>query len=512
MASPPSDPELLFGKLVLHYKLAGKEAVQEALRERQREGGLRGLAEILVERGTITQGHADKLRQVQREMAARDQRAEAGSAPAQAGAPAAGQAASPGSQGAPTPPADAPRPQVPPAAREVPPPAGPTPDPTPSPPAATEPSFERGIDRLLHRAVSQGASDVHIHSGAPPIARLDGELTPLEDGVLSPQEAEHLLQHVLSDEQRQVLETSGQVDFAYQLAGVGRFRANAYRQQRGLDAVFRSIPDEPPTLEALGLPETLGRLTEFHQGMVLVTGPSGCGKSTTLAALVEKANRERPDHVITVEDPIEVVYSSKRCLVNQRQVGRHTEGFPRALRAALREDPDVIVIGELRDLETISLALTAAETGHLVLATLHTANAIRTINRMIGVFPSDQQAQIRTMVSESLRAVISQRLVSRADGQGRVAALEILVGTPAVANLIRESKTFQIRSILQTGAAHGMTSLDASLARLVASGTIAKSEARRHAEEPEQFADRRPAAADVAGNPGAASTHGSATR
>jgi twitching motility protein PilT len=313
----------------------------------------------------------------------------------------------------------------------------------------------------------------------------------LEDGVLSPQDAEHLLQHVLSDDQRRALETSGQVDFAYQLTGVGRFRANAYRQQRGLDAVFRSIPDQPPSLADLGLPETLGRFTEFHQGMVLVTGPSGCGKSTTLAALVEKANRERPDHVITVEDPIEVVYASKRSLVNQRQVGRHTEGFPRALRAALREDPDVIVIGELRDLETISLALTAAETGHLVLATLHTANAIRTINRLIGVFPSDQQAQIRTMVSESLRAVISQRLVSRADGQGRVAALEILVGTPAVSNLIRESKTFQIRSILQTGAAHGMTSLDASLARLVADGTIAKSEARRHAEEPEQFAERR---------------------
>jgi len=292
---------------------------------------------------------------------------------------------------------------------------------------------------------------------------------------------------ILDPEQAEALRTRGQVDFAYTLEGVGRFRSNAYRQQRGVDAVFRAIPPQPPTLEKLGLPTSLARFANFHQGMVLLTGPAGCGKSSTLAALVNILNAERRDHIITIEDPIEYLHPSKQCVVNQRQVGPHTGSFARALRAALREDPDIIAIGELRDLETISLALTAAETGHLVLATLHTNNAIRTVNRILGVFPPNQQDQIRTMVSESLRAVVSQRLVARADGNGRVPALEVLVANKAVGNLIRENKTFQIKSVLQTGATHGMCMLDASLAELVKNKVITRDEAARNAEDPQRF-------------------------
>jgi twitching motility protein PilT len=277
------------------------------------------------------------------------------------------------------------------------------------------------------------------------------------------------------------------VDFAYTLPGVGRFRSNAYRQQRGFDATFRAIPPRPPSLEELGLPTSLARFANFHQGMVLLTGPAGCGKSSTLAALLNIINEERRDHIVTIEDPIEFIHPSKRCVVNQRQVGPHTGSFARALRAALREDPDIIAIGELRDLETISLGLTAAETGHLVLASLHTSNAIRTVNRILGVFPPNQQEQVRTMLAESLRAVISQRLVARADGNGRVPALEILVANRAVGNLIRENKTFQIRSVLQTGGSQGMCLLDASLSELVKAGTITREEASRHAEEPQKI-------------------------
>jgi twitching motility protein PilT len=304
---------------------------------------------------------------------------------------------------------------------------------------------------------------------------------------MSAADCERLVHSVLSAEQLQQLAETGQIDFSYSLPGVARFRVNAFRQQRGTDAVFRIIPPLPPSLSDLGMPLDLARFANFHQGMVLITGPAGCGKSSTLAALVRIVNEERRDHVITIEDPIEQVHRPLRSVVNQRQVGPHTASFSRALRAALREDPDVIAIGELRDLETISLALTAAETGHLVLATLHTTNAIATINRLVGAFPPDQQAQIRTMVSESLRAVISQRLVPRADGGGRVPALEILVVNRAVSNLIRESKTFQIRSAMQIGAATGMRLLDSSLEELVAAGTITAEEARRQAEDPKRF-------------------------
>ena len=348
--------------------------------------------------------------------------------------------------------------------------------------------FESGVtlEDLLRQTRDLEASDLHVHSGSSLRVRLNGELQESSQAI-DRSIAEPLILGMLTAEQRELLEAHKQLDFAHEIDGVGRFRANVYYQQRGLDGVFRAIPPTPPSLQDLGLPETLTKLSSYHQGMVLFTGPAGCGKSSTMAAMVRKINESRPDHIITVEDPIEYVHASDRCIVNQRQVGPHTESFARALRGALREDPDIIVIGEMRDLETISLALTAAETGHLVLGTLHTSSAIRTINRLLGVFPPDQQAQIRTMVSESLRAVVSQRLLPRADGQGRVPALEILVNNKAVGNLIRENKTFQIFSVMQTGSTHGMCLLDSSLSSLVKTGAITKQAAREQAEKPETF-------------------------
>jgi twitching motility protein PilT len=343
---------------------------------------------------------------------------------------------------------------------------------------------QRQLNAVLELAITRGASDVHIHSGAPIGLRLLGRLEDLDPQPLAPPVAARMIEEVLDAEQRAALASHGQIDFAYALPGRARFRANAYRQQRGVDAVFRSIPSEPPTLASLGLPESLARLADYHQGMVLVTGPSGCGKSATMAALISIINQTRAEHIITIEDPIEYIHASRRGIVNQRQVGPHSASFARALRAALREDPDVVALGELRDLETISLAISAAETGHLVLGTLHTTNAIRTINRMLGVFPPNQQSQMRTMIAESLRAVVSQRLLARADGRGRVPALEVLIVNKAASNLIRDNKTFQIRSILQTGAAHGMMQLDASLAELVRSRVVHREEALLQAEDP----------------------------
>ena len=337
------------------------------------------------------------------------------------------------------------------------------------------------LEDLLRQACALGVSDVHLHSGAPMKVRIHGLLHDATE-IIDAATAERMLYGLLADEQRALLQKDLQLDFGFEIPDVGRFRANAYHQQRGVDAVFRAIPAEVPTLEDLGLPGSLGELANLHQGIVLFTGPAGCGKSSTMAAIVRVANERRRDHILMIEDPIEFQHASRGCVVNQRQVGPHTGSFARALRAALREDPDVIVIGELRDLETISLALTAAETGHLVLATLHTSGAVRTLNRILGVFPPDQQAQIRTMFSESLRAVISQRLVLRADGSGRVPAIEILPNTKAVANLIRDNKTYQIISLMQTGGTQGMRLLDNSLAELLKARVITKEEACLHAE------------------------------
>jgi twitching motility protein PilT len=484
----PASDDLLFGRIALHYKLVTREQLVEASQVQAREGNTRRLGEILVDRGVLNPRQVEQILAVQRDYASK-----------QPASPAAAPAASPlTAQEMPSlavqtmpplsvaEPAAVPPPPAPPA-----PAAAPAPQPPPAAVATTRPDFNleapRALDRLLKYALSVGASDLHLHSGAPLKVRVNGRMSDLNEERTDPRTADRLVEEILTPEQAQALREDGQIDFAYTLHGHGRFRSNAYRQQRGTDAVFRVIPPKPPTLAELGLPASLSRLANYHQGMVLLTGPAGCGKSSTLAALLNIINEDRPDHIITIEDPIEYLHPSKQCVVNQRQVGPHTGSFARALRAALREDPDIIAIGELRDLETISLALTAAETGHLVLATLHTNNAIRTVNRILGVFPPNQQDQIRTMVSESLRAVVSQRLVVRADGNGRVPALEILMANKAVGNLIRENKTFQIKSVLQTGASHGMCMLDASLADLVKNRVITRDEAMRNAEDPSKF-------------------------
>ncbi|MGB5661612.1 type IV pilus twitching motility protein PilT, partial [Eudoraea sp.] len=340
---------------------------------------------------------------------------------------------------------------------------------------------------LLQQAIEQNASDLHVHSGAMLRLRVGGKFCDATPDVLSSGECEKLIMEILSESQLKQLKEKFQIDFAYEIQGVGRFRANIYKQQRGYDAVFRAIKPSPPTFAELGLPKEFEQYTEFHQGLLLFTGPAGCGKSSTMAAMANLINKRRADHILTIEDPIEYVHNSDSCNVTQREVGAQTESFPKALRAALREDPDVIVIGELRDLETISLAITAAETGHLVMATLHTSNAIRTINRLLGVFPPDQICQIRRMLSESLKVVFCQRLVQRADDRGQVAAFEVMINNNAVANLIRENRTFQITSILQTGRAQGQRLLDASLTQLMKDKVITKKEAIRHAEQPESF-------------------------
>jgi|GEM_PF-50364 len=350
-----------------------------------------------------------------------------------------------------------------------------------------DPRAIKWLNGVLGQAAQTKASDVHVHAGATIKLRRFTRLVEFTDQPLPPPQAEAVLTAVLDDWQYDRLHEAGEVDLAYSVDGVGRFRANVYRQHRGLNGVFHYIPPTPPTLEELGLPGALAKVTNFHQGLVLVTGPAGCGKSSTLAALVNIINEERTDHVLTIEDPIEYIHPAKRCVVNQRQVMRHTESFARALRAALREDPDVICIGELRDLETISLALSAAETGHLVIGTLHTNSSIRTINRLIGVYPPNQQSQIRTMLSESLRAVISQRLLPTTDEADVVLALEILYGTKAVGNLIRENRTFQLHSVLQTGASQGMCLLDISLHRLIKEGKISKETAIANSDNPRQF-------------------------
>ena len=346
------------------------------------------------------------------------------------------------------------------------------------------------LNSVLAAAVAQQASDVHIHAGDPVRIRRFGQLMTVTERPLPPSLTSMALMALLPESERPKLAASGHADFALTVPGVGRFRVNVYRQQRGIDGVFRAVQSRPPTLGELSLPPSLARLTTFHQGIVLCTGPAACGKSSTMAALVHMINEERAEHVVTIEDPIEVLHTPIRCVVNQREAGRHTKSFARALRAALREDPDVIVIGEMRDRETAQLALTAAETGHLVFATIHTHSAVRTINRVIGEFSPAQQPGIRAMLAESLRAIVSQRLLPRKDGSGVVPAVEVLMTTPAVANLIRDSRVHQIRSAMQTGIDQGMQTLDAALQDLVARGVVDDEVARRHADDPRSIAPR----------------------
>ena len=327
------------------------------------------------------------------------------------------------------------------------------------------------LTAILAFAKEQGASDVHIVPGMPPVLRLRGETRPLEMTPLTPDDTRVAIYDLLNDEQKKVFEERHDLDFAFEVPNLSRFRANVLIQRLGVGAVFRLVPSTVLSLEQLALPPVLRQLSQLERGLVVVTGPTGSGKSTTLAAMIDFINTNERLHILTIEDPIEFVHQPKKSIVTQREVGPHTGSFANALKSALREDPDVILVGEMRDLETISLALTAAETGHLVFGTLHTSSAAKTIDRIIDVFPSGQQGQIRTMLSESLEAVIAQRLLKKKGG-GRVAATEILVGVPAVRNLIREAKLHQIPSAMQTGSQHGMQTMDAALADLQKKGLL----------------------------------------
>ncbi len=342
------------------------------------------------------------------------------------------------------------------------------------------------LDVLLERALAYGASDLHLRAGTPPLIRVHGRLQLLPEAD-SPDGYEAALLAILTESQRQTFETRSDLDFAYEIPEVGRFRVNLLRQYKGIGAVFRLLPTRIRTLEELGLPQVVYSLVRLEQGLVLVTGPTGSGKSTTLAALVDHINQESDKHIVTIEDPLEFIHPNKKSLVTQREVGAHTTSFAAALRAVLREDPDIILLGELRDLESIALAITAAETGHVVFGTLHTRTAASTVDRLIDVFPSDQQSQIRTMLAETLKGVIAQQLLIRTDGQGRVIAVEILIGTTALANLIREGKTYQIPSLIQTGRREGMQTMDQAILELLRSKQITPQEAYRKAIDKETY-------------------------
>lgn len=343
---------------------------------------------------------------------------------------------------------------------------------------------------ILGAAVDQGVSDIHLVAGLPPMFRLHGEMTPLKTAVeLDAATTRELARQLASTEQFRRLEEVGEVDFAYSLEGRGRFRVNLFQQRNGFSAVMRLLAAKIPALESLGLPPALKELTTRHRGLVLVTGPTGSGKSTTLAAMLDLINSQRAGHIITLEDPIEYLHNPKRCVINQREIGRNSASFTTALRAALRQDPDVILVGEMRDLETISIAVTAAETGHLVFGTLHTSSAAQTIDRIIDVFPPFQQQQIRVQLAETLQGVVAQQLLPRIDRPGRIAAVEVMMVTAAVRNLIREGKTHQIPSAIQTGARFGMQSLDNALRRLLQQGVIDRQELAQRGAEPANLAD-----------------------
>jgi twitching motility protein PilT len=360
---------------------------------------------------------------------------------------------------------------------------------------------------ILLAVLDNRASDLHITAGAPPTIRVRGHLKALGDfPKLSQQDTRELIYGILNDDQRARFERERQIDFAYQIPGAARFRVNAYQQRSAVGAAFRLIPTEIPALETLGLPPVVKDLVTRPRGLVLCTGPTGSGKSTTLAAMLDVINATRDEHIMTVEDPIEFLHLHKRCLVNQREVGSDAMSFAHALKAALRQDPDIILVGEMRDLETISTALTAAETGHLVFATLHTQDTPQTIDRIVDVFPAEQQGQVRMMLSVALQGILTQQLLPTADGAGRCVAVEILTPTPAVRNLIREGKTHQIYSAIQTGAVHGMQTMDAALSELVRNGKITRELALSRAGNAEELSrllngGHNPAAAPAAPRP-----------
>ena len=342
------------------------------------------------------------------------------------------------------------------------------------------------ITELLTFSVQQNASDLHISAGIPPMIRVDGDMRRIKMPALDHKQVHSLVYDIMNDKQRKDYEEFFETDFSFEVPGLARFRVNAFNQNRGAAAVFRTIPTDILSMETLGMGKVFRELSERPRGLVLVTGPTGSGKSTTLAAMVDYVNDTRNDHILTIEDPIEFVHNSKKCLVNQREVHRDTLGFAEALRSALREDPDIILVGEMRDLETIRLALTAAETGHLVFGTLHTTSAAKTIDRVIDVFPAQEKDMVRSMLSESLEGIISQTLLKRPKG-GRIAAHEIMVGTPAIRNLIREDKVAQMYSAIQTGAGFGMQTMDQCLQDLLKKGLISREAAREKAKMPQNF-------------------------
>jgi twitching motility protein PilT len=342
------------------------------------------------------------------------------------------------------------------------------------------------ITELLAFCAKQNASDLHLSADLPPMIRVDGDIRRVNVPPMDHKEVHALVYDIMNDKQRRDYEEFMEVDFSFELPGLARFRVNAFNHNRGAGAVFRLIPSKVLTLDELGMGDIFRNLSMLPRGLVLITGPTGSGKSTTLAAMIDFVNERKNAHILTIEDPIEFVHESKKCLVNQREIHRDTLGFSEALRSALREDPDIILVGEMRDLETIRLALTAAETGHLVFGTLHTTSAAKTIDRIVDVFPAEEKSMVRSMLSESLQGVISQMLLKK-EGGGRVAAHEIMIGTAAIRNLIREDKIAQMYSAIQTGATHGMQTMDQSLKQLLTKGLISKEVAREKAKQPESF-------------------------
>ena len=355
-----------------------------------------------------------------------------------------------------------------------------------SPPIQSHWESAVDIAELLAFSVKNNASDLHLSSGLPPMIRVDGDMRRINVPPLEHRAVHSLMYDIMNDKQRKDYEEFLETDFSFEIPGVARFRVNAFNQKRGAASVFRTIPSKVLTLEELNAPAIFKKIVDVPRGLVLVTGPTGSGKSTTLAAMIDYLNDNNYSHILTIEDPIEFVHSSKKCLINQREVHKDTLGFSEALRSALRQDPDIILVGEMRDLETIRLALTAAETGHLVFGTLHTSSAAKTIDRIVDVFPAAEKTLVRSMLSESLRSVVSQTLLKK-NGGGRIAAHEIMIGTPAIRNLIREDKVAQMYSSIQTGQAFGMQTLDQCLTDLVKKGLIAKAEARSKAQNKDGF-------------------------
>ncbi|MCF7797273.1 MAG: type IV pilus twitching motility protein PilT [Candidatus Marinimicrobia bacterium] len=343
------------------------------------------------------------------------------------------------------------------------------------------------IDELLGYAIDSDASDLHISVGSIPMIRINGTMHPLNLPPIAREQMDVVVKEVMNEDQQARFRAHKEIDFSRRLGERGRFRVNFFKQINGISGVFRVIPSQAKNFEELGLPPVLAKLSMRDRGLILLTGPTGSGKSTTLASMVDYMNEHRRAHIITIEDPVEYFHSSKNCLINQRELGQSTDSFANALRSALREDPDIILVGEMRDLETVQLALTAAETGHLVLSTLHTSSASKTIDRVIDIFPTGQKGQIRTMLSESLEAVIAQKLLPSKDGKGRIPALEIMIASSAIRNLIREDKIYQIPSVVQSGGTDGMQTLDQDLMRLVSQGAIDRSKAAQVADNPKQF-------------------------